>query len=754
MVKKFFKERLGTIIFVVIVAVMVLWGFLSIKKAKENAITYDDEYEAPEATANLLEEGEYKSIAKSDKLELFYNETKGTIQVKNLENDFVWDSIYNQNKIGKKKLNAQWEAYCKSAITISYNDLKKRDSGVKKLYAGKDCGYLETKYIENGVEVTYGFLKPGIYVTIEYVLDGDYLVARLPWEKIREESRYALTTVELMPYFGACENDIDGYIFYPDGSGAITTYDKVTERSENIKASSYYCYTHKFVSMMNMMSDINYDRYTAALPVYGIKKGENALFVYGTKGYENSGIIVYPSGYVIDLNHASFELYTRNVFNVNMNAVSTENGVATGGQVQRVDKTIIQQDFEVRYAFLSGDKADYSGMAEEYRNYLLGHGGINKAVISDAYPLGLNVLMGAEKDGVIFKEYIKMTDFEQLIEMLDTLKANGVEGADVVLDSWNKGWNDWEYWGPDSHLGGNSGLKKLSKYVGENNNLSIYLESYFSSANDNTSNFNEEDDVAYGGINIEISFNVDGFQTYMLNPFASFKRNEAFLKKLKKYDNIGIAYVDIPKFCYPDYNYLHPYTKKETAEQLSLLLKSTKDAGKDVACAGANQYVYGNTDFFYDLREDAFGLAITDYSVPFVEMVFSGLIPYCTEGAGNLAYDLQTQKLKWIEYGSQPYFRLTYESALNLRDTGRALLFSSTFEDWLPIVLDTYNEFKDSFSSIYGHQMTDHKILSDDVRKVTYDNGVIIYINYGNSDVSFEGINIPANNYVITGGVK
>ncbi len=756
MVKTFLKERIGTIIFIVIVAAMVGWGSFSIKEAKNNAITFDDTYEAPEATANLMDEGEYKSIAKTDKLELLYNDVKGAVQVINLENGHVWKSVCDEDVISMKKMNKQWVAYCQSPITISYNDLKKRDSGVKKVYAGKDCGYLETNYIENGVAVTYGFLTPGIYVTVEYTIDGDNLVARIPWEKIREDSRYAVTTVELMPYLGACGNDKSGYLFYPDGCGAITTYEKVGERPSNIKSSTYYCYTNKFVQMSNLVNNINYDRYTAALPVYGIKDGDDAMFAFGAEDFENTGIVVYPSGYVIDLNHASFEIYTRNVFNVNMSNISTESGTATGGMVQRVDKELIHQDVEIRYAFLSGDKANYAGMAEVYRDYLLETGQIRNTITgNEQYPLGLRVLMGAEEEGILYKEYISMTKYDELIDMLETLKSLGVKGAEVVLDSWNKDWNDWEYWGPESHLGGKSGFKKLSEYALENADINLYLENYFSMANSNSSNFNEEDDSCFDGIDIEVAVTyMDGVSLYLLNPLASFNRNNAFLKKLKKYEGFGVAYEDIGDYCYPDYNELHPYTKSETADQLSALLQATKDSGRLVANKGANQYVYKSTDYFYGLSEEAFGLSITDYTVPFIEMVFSGLIPYSTEGAGNLAYDLQTQKLRWIEFGSIPYFFLSKESALELRNTDRSTLFSSTFEEWLTVVTETYNEFEKNISCVYGKQMTNHEILSDDVRRITYENGVVIYINYGNDDITVEGINVPADNYVVLGGAK
>ncbi len=130
----------------------------------------------------------------------------------------------------------------------------------------------------------------------------------------------------------------------------------------------------------------------------------------------------------------------------------------------------------------------------------------------------------------------------------------------------------------------------------------------------------------------------------------------------------------------------------------------------------------------------------------------SGRIPYSTEGAGNLSYDLQTQKLKWIEYGALPYFYLTYESALKLRDTGYQRLFSSTYNDWEGVMLDTYNEFRNNLSCVYGVQMVGHDYLTDDLIRVEYANGIAIYINYGAQEAKADNVTVPAKGYVVVGG--
>ncbi len=128
------------------------------------------------------------------------------------------------------------------------------------------------------------------------------------------------------------------------------------------------------------------------------------------------------------------------------------------------------------------------------------------------------------------------------------------------------------------------------------------------------------------------------------------------------------------------------------------------------------------------------------------------MIPYSTEGAGNLAYDLQVQKLKWVEYGAIPYFYLTYESAQKLRDTGYATLFSSTYEDWEHVVVDTYREFKENLDCVYGQQIVDHTILTDDLIRVKYANGVTVYVNYGDTEAAADNVKVPAKDYVVNRG--
>ena len=82
---------------------------------------------------------------------------------------------------------------------------------------------------------------------------------------------------------------------------------------------------------------------------------------------------------------------------------------------------------------------------------------------------------------------------------------------------------------------------------------------------------------------------------------------------------------------------------------------------------------------------------ITDENVPFYQMVVHGSIPYSSD-PGNLSYDLRYHVLKWVEYGCMPYFELTFQKSINLKNTEYSRLFTSYYSQWNDVIADVYNE--------------------------------------------------------------
>ncbi len=752
MMKQFVKKRIGTILFYTLVAAFIFYGWFYINQAKKNALTektYD--YQAPKANAEDTGTDGYERIAGSGNLELYFNAGRGTIRVKNTDSGYIWKSIAEEEDYPTDKLNKQWKSYLKSMITVSYNNKSKRDVPPAVAYGG-DCDYIKADYMENGVQVKYGFTGLGLFVKVEYVLDNGRFIVRIPYKGLEEHIQYCITALEIMPFFGAAGNETEGYLLYPDGSGALSVYGKTKDRPSKIKQGQLSTYSDKNVSIEGYINPESYERYTASLPVYGIKNNGDAVLAAVTEGAEDTGIMTYPSGIVVDLNRINFNIYVRNVFNIDISGVAKAGNAAgqDNKEIQRVDEEIIRRDREITFFFLSGDEANYSRMAGVYRSYLT-----EKKLLGDTIeegskmPLALEFLMGAAESGMIFDKYITMTSFDNLITIFKRLKEQGAGEMKVVLTSWQKGGENYpDYWPAAGQIGGFKGLKKINRYMEENPGIDLFLQNNFTFAIKENGGFSATDDIVYNGVSIPVT--AGHTQTwYLLNPQVTYNRAMDFIGRLKEVNHIGIGYEYLGRIVYPDYNKASPFTRNETIQMWRKLFEDTKASGHKTATEGFNQYTYSGVDYLYGLPLQAYGLEITDYSVPFVPMVLSGRIPYSSM-AGNLSYDLDIQKLQWIEYGALPFFRLTWEDSVLLKETEYNSLFTSTYDKWESRVVSVYEEFRENFSALYGRQMTLHEILDTGVVKVGYENGTLIYINYNTTEIKAEGIAIPAKGYVKT----
>lgn len=752
--KEFIKKRKGTIIFFTIIVAFILYGIFNIMKAKSNAIgetVY--EYDPPESNVDMTRSSNYEKIAESKNLELYFDDNKGTIQVKNTESGYVWKTVVEEEDYPINDLNQQWSGYLQSMFTIDYNDITKRDVPPATTYAGNDCDYLEVQYLDNGVEVKYGFTDIGLFVTFQYLLENGRFIVRIPYEGYEENLQYCITSIDVLPFFGSAKDDVDGYMLYPDGSGALTSYGNVSNRTSKVKQGILNSYSNKRVDIEEFLYEDNYERYVASVPLFGIKNNNDALMAVATDGAEETGIITYPSGIVVDLNHINFEVYVRSVFNVDMFNIATEDDtVATGKEIQRIDEKILPQDREFTYFMFSGEDANYSKMADAYRQYLIEEDRLANTIEDGSeIPLALEFLMGVTEAQMISEKYITMTSFEDMISILERLKSQGVENSKILLSSWQKGGVSYpEYWPIARQIGGVKGLEKVNEYLLDNPGNDLFLENNFTFAIKENGDFSATNDVVYSGVNIPITLNNYDTETwYMLNPQVTYDRAMDFVKEINPFEQVGVGYEYLGRMVYPDYNKANSFTRNETLELWKKLFSDTKTEGKKIAIEGFHDYTYANADYLYSVPLNSYGLAITDASVPFVQMVISGLIPYSSK-AGNLSYDLDIQKLQWIEYGSLPYFSLTYEDAILLKETKYNSLFTSTYDKWEERVVSVYKEFKDNFSHIYGQQMILHEIIDNDLVKIGYEDGTIIYLNYSDEIRTIEGHTIPQKNYIIT----
>lgn len=631
-----------------------------------------------------------------------------------------------------------WRAYMTSLLAVTYAARTETRGNTQTAYSASSDANVTAKVSENGLQFAIEFPEEGIAVTLEVALENGNLVARIPADSIREDGDYVVVKIEPLPFFGAVakETTTDGYLVYPDGSGAITYFDRVDDKSAYALPIQLDIYDT--MDLEKTLADKQEP--TAMLPIYGIKKDNTAILAAITDGEENAKIVASAALEIsaVPIHRSSFELWYRNEYRIFLSAVSDASSAAVKQENFGVkfDTDLQVEDREITYFLLTDDEADYSGMANAYREYLIENGLLKKSE-GAARELFLTLFMGAEKEDAMLDAYVPMTSFEQAQEICQTLIDSGFQDLDVLLRGWGKdGYGIYPQVNKtDKDLGGRKGMDAFNDFVGSQSDLTVSLETELLYTNKN--NY-----ISVKGTNVPITDKME--ELFLLTPKRVSKQLAKMQKETNRYDNLLLALPTVGKRIYPDYD------KEFVSNRFNTVQVWKEVASNEIFAAsqGGNLYTLPAAKHLYDMPTGASMQQMTDESIPWYYMIVSGNVSYSTL-PGNRTGDLQQLKLQWIEYGATPTFELTANKSLNLYGTTYNALFSSEFAQWKDRVIEVTSELKTALKDVSGESIVKHEILSDKQVCVTYANGYRIVINYADEAFDFEGNAVKAQNYLV-----
>jgi hypothetical protein len=97
------------------------------------------------------------------------------------------------------------------------------------------------------------------------------------------------------------------------------------------------------------------------------------------------------------------------------------------------------------------------------------------------------------------------------------------------------------------------------------------------------------------------------------------------------------------------------------------------------------------------------------------------------------------------ETGVYPSFCLTREDASALIYTNSNNLYSTQYAAYRETLVDFDRALRALAEKTAGAVILKHeKLLDGSVRRVTYDNGCVVWVNYGTEDVTVDGVTVPA----------
>ena len=692
----------------------------------------------------------YTLVAENEKLALYIKEELATIRVLNKESGYVWGALEIEDP---ENLNKTWASFAQSVVSISYID---STGATKQIGAGHEDATCEFRYEDNGFVCSVSF-EDDIDISLEakVILEDDHLTFSVDDSTIKEEGEFWVNEIYFVPFMGSTiGSEADGYLFVPDGSGALLRYQ---DPAKYLKAYSGRVYgTDYAIDNLGDLNDLDSNRpidflkpeNTVTMPVYGMTLGVNnqALFGRVTNGDAYAYINATPAGVSTEYNWTSASFVYRQVYSQPI----SKNGA--GVPVVQTNANTVNPEIEVY--FLSGENANYSGMARLYADILREENALVNNITDGIPQLALDFVMADIEKGMLSNSTKEITSIAYMEDAIKTLQESGIERIALNI----QGWQDGGLHGHDKSktykktvLGDFSELVNLQNLLNEKTGtLSIYTDPL--RAKENQINSRQEAGISLSqGTITKKAVEEEKFlgDTWYLKTDLALEYLANQVEEVRN-NNLDIT-IDGANLLYGEYLIDEFVSRTETqaileeaygklAEENGLTLYNPNEYLLKYTSVYRNTPVSGNQDLYE-----------TD-SVPFLQLVLSGNMTLIGPYANESFYS-KIDLLKCIEYNVYPSYLLTEMDNMELSKTTLADYSSTRFNDWKPTIEESYFYVGEVLKHVEGQQMLKHERLTETVFAVTYENGVI-YVNYGNTDYAFEdgtvisaesGSFVPAN---------
>ena len=548
-----------------------------------------------------------------------------------------------------------------------------------------------------------------------------------------------ITDFDFMPYFGVGRFGDNGYVFYPDGSGAISMLNILHSESGGVYEQDIY----DSFSLSRKAESLNPKSSStvkpALYPVFGVKNGDSAFTAIVSKGDTDAFVHFNP----VTNSNAFGNIYAGFYFRQ-----MTSNNNQNGESFSVYDTIRTKQDWEVTYKFSTGEDADYSGMAQIYKEYLKKNNMLTRSSVLDReMPLAAEFVMGMEPpQNSLFRSYIKLTEFNDIKLFSENLSNEGINSLMVNIDAWTKhyGKKTWQALKPAEEIGGYKGIDELTEYFNKKNNII--------SLTVNLTIFNSKDlprlirnNATAKALN-KISVNILD-QSY-LNPFFAYKTSTADLKAFDKFGNNAVTYKDLSNNLYYDYNVNGTAARAQTSAVFNKIISDGKKKVNYSVQTNATALYLSQTDWNIGMDNESAGYLFTDREVPFYQMVIHGYIPY-TSSPLNEASDIETAKLKRFEYGEIPFYRLTRELPSEIKLWYNTGLYSPHISKWFSEIVDDYKSYITVYGTLWNKEIISHDEIAENVYCVCYDNGLEVIVNFSETDYKYKEKTIPKQSSLV-----
>ncbi len=690
---------------------------------------------------------DYEKVAESDTYIMYYYEPRLSIILENKKTGALIESTLS-DEMDDGLSNATWNGYMKSGVVIQ---AIKGTTNTYQVDVNTVANTIETTKLDNGISAKVFWPEYGFGLTLNVTLENDNLVVNIPDDSITEtKDGIYISTVSVFPFMGyTFLDDQNGYMLIPDGNGALIYLDNKEGRystgfSQMIYGTDAGFTDSSTTSYLWSKYDTVVDVNNVIAPVFGMAHTDDSIAYLAIveSGEKRASIEAHPNGVMVNYNRCFAKFKLRDIYTQPLN--QSNSGTMTSVEADRV-----HEDLQVRFVLLSEEDADYSGMAVAYRNYLLENNLVEPKDTS--YNTRVDFLGSDREEFLMGTKAVTMTTVEDIEGIYDDLQANGISSLFSVYKGWQKGGiynTPINKYKADSNIGSTSSLTSLIKdSEADNYHLYLYNNALEVNAKTNTTTFNVVKKVNKRTLEIEDNGQVYNLFYYLM-PSKIQKTVSKFVSSYTKkgVNNLALSGITNTLFSYSSQGSY--YDRNDTAGLIQDTV-TAMDESVDIVMEEPFAYLWDYTDAFLDMPLGSSDYMYVDEEVPFLSMVLKGIIPMYSDYV-NFEANKTEFFLQMVESGVYPSFYVTKENSSALIYTRSSNLYTTEYATYRDAIISYDAQLRELAEAVQGSYIADHEKLDAGVTKVTYDNGVIVYVNYTDNAQTVDGIKVDAMSYGIS----
>lgn len=636
---------------------------------------------------------------------------------------------------------------CKNFVEDEVNTYNSFTHAVKN-------GAVTYKAKENGIILNFHFAEAEVMIPLECTLTEKGLKLSVNPADIEENDNKVLE-IAIAPFFCGVQNDTENsYLFVPSGSGAVIGVDSKSEQGDTYSAQVYGA--DPAVDEVAQIST----KENIRMGVYGAKIGEKAVcaIIDGSEGSARIHAVSGSSTFGYSSSYATFIMrgYTNHVAQLFYEKV--DNIVYS--------KKMIEKPISVTFCPLSGEDANYSGMAKCYREYLTD----TYKIGTDAKDVSLSVriLGGTEKAesflGIPYKTVYAATTLAEAEKIIGEIKNELGGGFAVQLKGYGQSGIDVGKiagnYKLSENLGNYSELEKLFAYA-KDNGVDMYFDFDIERFNKNSKDVSKFSDAATNAGELKaIQYNYDlavrdknkDSAYNLLSPASFMKVFEKVTNSIGKYDLAGLSFDTLSSTAYSDYidkESAKFYSKNGFSDAAIGVINAAKEQGKKFMAGSANAYAAALSDVITESPVISEKSQTFLYDIPFYQMVFKGSVPITVQSI-NLSADTRQVILKAVESGSGLGYTVINEWDSSVINASAPYFYNSVFDDIKDDIFKNSKDLADYYTKVSGQKIISHTVLENGLRETVFENSVAVYVNYTDKSLTSPVGEVAPYDYLVT----